>query len=543
MNERTASATEIGDIGVKFFSDLAMSATGELFGSLGHGASGDDGRIFQIDPDTGQSVEIGPSGYDALPALDFNSGGILYGIGRDSFDSLVTIDTTTGVATPVAGLLNVAFVDGIVFTDDGRLFGSAFDHARDPQDHAILVEINPVTGLATVIGPMGFDVVAGIEEASDGSLLGSLGGTDNFAGGLVRIDRATGAATLIGLTGFTPVSGLTRNVPPTPLRVERVGGDISLTWKANPCARRYNIYMGTIGSYWSHEIFTASGLDGADSCFEPSNSATFADPGGSVYFLIAADNGFLESNLGSSTVQDPRPFASPACNFSTPTPTHLASVPRGTLIIVDQMASATEIGDIGVRFFSDLALSATGELFGSLGFGAGTDGRIFQIDPDTGQSVEIGPSGYDALPALDFNSGGILYGIGRDSFDSLVTIDTTTGVATPVAGLLNVAFVDGIVFTDDGRLFGSAFDHARDPQDHAILVEINPVTGLATVIGPMGFDVVAGIEEASDGSLLGSLGGTDNFAGGLVRIDRATGAATLIGLTGFTPVSGLTRLP
>ena len=77
----------------------------------------------------------------------------------------------------------------------------------------------------------------------------------------------------------------------------------------------------------------------------------------------------------------------------------------------------------------------------------------------------------------------------------------------------------------------------------AVLAEIDPFTGAGRVIGPTGFDSVAGLEVASDGSLLGSVGGVDANAGGLVRIDPLTGHASLIGLTGFSPVSGLTRLP
>ena len=99
-----------------------------------------------------------------------------------------------------------------------------------------------------------------------------------------------------------------------PLRVEIAGDQLTLTWEADVCAVQYNIYMGTVGIYWSHGIFATSGIDGLDSCFEPANSATFMDPGGNVYFLVAADNGTLESDLGPSTLQDPRPFASPSCN-------------------------------------------------------------------------------------------------------------------------------------------------------------------------------------------------------------------------------------
>lgn len=72
-----------------------------------------------------------------------------------------------------------------------------------------------------------------------------------------------------------------------------------------------------------------------------------------------------------------------------------------------------------------------------------------------------------------------------------------------------------------------------------VLIEIDPATGSGGIIGP----IVVGLEIASDGFLLGSIGGADPMSGGLLRIDPATGASTFVGFTGFSPVSGLTKLP
>ncbi len=105
-------------------------------------------------------------------------------------------------------------------------------------------------------------------------------------------------------------------VPPdvnNSLVVLESGGNLTLTWDAVPGATRYNIYMGTPGS-WTPAIFTATGLNGVNSCFEPSNSATFATPAGDVYLLVSADNVCWESSLGPSTPSTPRPYASPSCS-------------------------------------------------------------------------------------------------------------------------------------------------------------------------------------------------------------------------------------
>ena len=99
-----------------------------------------------------------------------------------------------------------------------------------------------------------------------------------------------------------------------PLRASRSGESLVLTWDPVPYAVRYNLYMGTLSGLWDHAIFATTGLDGSDSCFEPTTSATFPLPTGNVYFLVSSDNGTVESNLGSSTAVQPRPYASPACS-------------------------------------------------------------------------------------------------------------------------------------------------------------------------------------------------------------------------------------
>ena len=226
--------------------------------------------------------------------------------------------------------------------------------------------------------------------------------------------------------------------------------------------------------------------------------------------------------------------------------THLASVPNGNLIAVNEVsASAVLVSNIGLNSFSGLALAANGSLFGSRG--ANGNGEILLIDAGTGGTTLVGASGFLSVPALDFGPAstpfeGVLYGvvrtIGTGGQDFLITIDTATGIGTPIGSAFGVPFVDGIVFADNGRLFGLGFVGSATS-----LIEIDPLTGVDTIIGPTGFTAVAGIEVTGSGGLIGSLGGIDPMPGSLISIDPGTGAGTLIGSTGFSPVSGLTELP
>ncbi len=256
-------------------------------------------------------------------------------------------------------------------------------------------------------------------------------------------------------------------------------------------------------------------------------------PAASIFRFVLSD-----IQVTPARVQGPGPVV---------VPTHLASVPIGTLIAVDESTgSAIAVGSVGFNSFSDLSLSDDGRLFGSLGFQG--SGRIFEYDTAASMTIRSALSGFDAVPALDFGPAGtpyagVLYGVGNRGGGAdgyfLMTVDLNTLHGTQVGSdPIGVPFIDAIVFTNDGRLFGTGFVDGG-----AVLVEIDPASGRGTVIGQTGFASVPGLEVASDGSLLGSLGGADPRAGGIIRIDPSTGAGTFIGATGFAPVSGLTRLP
>jgi subtilase family protein len=128
--------------------------------------------------------------------------------------------------------------------------------------------------------------------------------------------RYVNGCALAAATAGAAAADVALAVPPdvtNSMIVIESGGNLTVTWDPVPGATRYDVYMGTIGT-WTPAIFTATGLDGADSCFEPSNSVTFAEPGPDVYFLVSADNVCWESSLGPSTPATPRPYASPSCS-------------------------------------------------------------------------------------------------------------------------------------------------------------------------------------------------------------------------------------
>ena len=97
----------------------------------------------------------------------------------------------------LAVLLLLAFC-GAASAQATTLYGSAFAGAAGP---ATLYSIDPTTGVATAIGPIGFNRVGALATAPWGQLFGI--GHDGTHSILIRIDPRSGAGTLIGSLGIT----------------------------------------------------------------------------------------------------------------------------------------------------------------------------------------------------------------------------------------------------------------------------------------------------------------------------------------------------
>jgi hypothetical protein len=102
-----------------------------------------------------------------------------------------SIDTSTGVATPISPLLTGGSPAGLAGTPDGRLLG--FSGGR-------VGEVNPVAGTFTPNGVNNGLTITGIDVIHDGRAFGvPVSGTDRR---LHQIDLATSAATPVGPVGF-----------------------------------------------------------------------------------------------------------------------------------------------------------------------------------------------------------------------------------------------------------------------------------------------------------------------------------------------------
>ena len=177
---------------------LALAAAVPCFAAVGTGYSvQSDGsqKLYRIDLATGVATPLGATGFDGIEGLAFDPGcKKLYGV-DDVKDRLVTCDPKTGGCATV-GSLGLDITDtGLAFGNDGRLYMST----DAPKNPLRFFALDPATGAATWIGNQGTEVTG---LAGNLFALYGLGGDgkDN----LVIVDPATGKATPVG-----PLGGVT----------------------------------------------------------------------------------------------------------------------------------------------------------------------------------------------------------------------------------------------------------------------------------------------------------------------------------------------
>jgi len=182
-----------------------VSHAGPLFGTAYQPPVGET-TLYSIDPGTGAATPIGPVGFLRVGAIAFSPTGALFGVSRDATTGetiLIAINTTTGAGTLVGPLgstgLQAQF--DISFRSDGTLFGVGFGSTV-----VDIVTINTSTGVATEVGGTGFAAPGnGLGFSIAGTLFHvdadpmPLGGD----GTLYTIDQSTGAATPLAPLTFS----------------------------------------------------------------------------------------------------------------------------------------------------------------------------------------------------------------------------------------------------------------------------------------------------------------------------------------------------
>jgi hypothetical protein len=178
VNPNTGAATATGVVAGNIVA-LTNGPNGYLYGMLNGDAVSTlvrlEGTAWQVVGDTGLINIIG---------LAYSPNGVMYG--WSTVSGLVTVNPTTGVATDVNNAVGGgSHIDALAFTEDGRLFGCS----------SALYRVN-LDGTTVLVGSGGYSNVTGMEF-----LRTKLLGVSNRD--LYDIEPISGVATLIGPTGFT----------------------------------------------------------------------------------------------------------------------------------------------------------------------------------------------------------------------------------------------------------------------------------------------------------------------------------------------------
>lgn len=157
--------------------------------------------LYTLNQANGDLTSLGATGFDNVGDLTSDtSSGTLWGI-RITSSQLLTFDPVTGLGTagpvltspagPITGMTSIAFdpVTGVLYGNTTSAFGGGPD---------TLYSIDPITGVATFIGGIGFDNVFALGFDQSGFLFGISDSSDE----LIRINTANGAGVLVGPTGL-----------------------------------------------------------------------------------------------------------------------------------------------------------------------------------------------------------------------------------------------------------------------------------------------------------------------------------------------------
>jgi hypothetical protein len=158
-------ATKVGNTGTIQMEGVALNLETDIM--YGVDNSTDPARLKIVDKFTGMITStVGPlvdgSGekYDNMEGLafTFDEPYVLYGTNNpgEGLSTLVTIDTSTGLVTPV-GPVGYVNVECLVFGPDGTLYG--FSNGNGLVDYFITIDINTGAGsLFNTVDPSGLDI-------------------------------------------------------------------------------------------------------------------------------------------------------------------------------------------------------------------------------------------------------------------------------------------------------------------------------------------------------------------------------------------------
>lgn len=173
----------------------------------------------------------------------------------------------------------------------------------------------------------------------------------------------------------------------------------------------------------------------------------------------------------------------------------------GMLYDVTETGQVTNPRSTGIDTLSGISFGPDGRLYG---MDAATD-FLWQINVASGASTPVGFTQLDVTEGgLSFDPvSGQLYAVQTFGDDRLFTIDTATGVGTPVGTIISGGDISALAFDDTGNLFAlDTLNNAIYQIDPATAAILNTLPITDTQLGPsagMVYDPVSGFFYLADG--------------------------------------------
>jgi hypothetical protein len=150
-----------------------------------------------------------------------------------------------------------------------------------------------------------------------------------------------------------------------------------------------------------------------------------------------------------------------------------------------------------------------------------SNNRFGTINLLTGSFTQLGTEGGTLFNDIAASPDGELYGIINTT--SLVTVNTNNGAVSSSVNF-NVGGIESLAIAPDGTLYGAT---------QGALYKVNPVTGVATLVGTFNNSIIGNsgqnIRFGYDGNLYDTDGGVNATSTHLFQISMVNGAATLMG--------------
>jgi hypothetical protein len=235
VNEGSGALTTVGPVGLDNVGDLTSDGVSMLWGiqittnslvsinaTTGAGTAGPVITGTAMPPTGGPAFPIVSLAFDPLTDMLYGNTSVPYG--GETADELYSINPLTGLAADI-GTIGENSVYALGFSQTGQLFGV--------DGNCNLINISTTTGVGTIVGATGLEVVgtipgcAAYDLASDGSAM-YLANTPTSS--LYTVNLTTGAASLVGPygDGSPNIVGLAVLGTPEPSTIELYAASFGL---------------------------------------------------------------------------------------------------------------------------------------------------------------------------------------------------------------------------------------------------------------------------------------------------------------------------